>query len=447
MNTADDINWPILLALQDKALEASDESQLAFVIGNETWHLVPYRQAALYLIDVLGHPQLRLVSGLVGTLEDTPFTVWMKYLGQTLMDGQMNGSHRRLTAHDLPQNLREGWAEWFPEHALWLPLNTPAGRNLGAVLLVRDEAWNDDEIAVLTLLHKHYAYCMNTLSPRRQRLAEWWQKQKERPQRLKLISLALGLMLFLPVRLSVLAPAEIIALKAEAIAAPTEGVVKAFHVTPNQPVKAGQPLFSLDDTTLRNRRDIAAQTLAVARSDSLAAGQKAFDSQTSKGDLAMLQGKVREKEAEVAYIDELLQRIDVLAPSDGILIYSDPNDWIGKPVVTGERIAQLAQPQPLGVQVWVPVGDAISLESGADIRVYLQVSPLNSLSATLVETSYQATMSPDNIAAYKVRGRLSDGDSAHIGLRGVAKVYGGWRPFIYWVVRRPLGALRQWIGV
>ena len=43
--------------------------------------------------------------------------------------------------------------------------------------------------------------------------------------------------------------------------------------------------------------------------------------------------------------------------------------------------------------------------------------------------------------------QLAAGDSAHIGLRGVAKVYGGWRPFIYWVMRRPLGALRQWIGL
>ena len=81
------------------------------------------------------------------------------------------------------------------------------------------------------------------------------------------------------------------------------------------------------------------------------------------------------------------------------------------------------------------------------MRVYLQVSPLNALSATLIETSYLATLSPESVASYRIRGKLAEGESAHIGLRGVAKVYGGWRHFIYWVMRRPLGALRQWIGL
>ncbi|MCY1380047.1 hypothetical protein D9M69_678280 [compost metagenome] len=49
--------------------------------------------------------------------------------------------------------------------------------------------------------------------------------------------------------------------------------------------------------------------------------------------------------------------------------------------------------------------------------------------------------------AYRVRGRLADEGRAHIGLRGVAKVYGEWQPIAYWLLRRPLGALRQWVGL
>jgi hypothetical protein len=107
----------------------------------------------------------------------------------------------------------------------------------------------------------------------------------------------------------------------------------------------------------------------------------------------------------------------------------------------------LAQPDVLGLTIWLPVPDAINLEVGADIRVYLQTRPLDALTATLEQTSYQATLSPDGVASYRVRGRLIDGDQAHIGLRGVAKIYGERLPVAYWVMRRPLGALRQWVGL
>ena len=42
---------------------------------------------------------------------------------------------------------------------------------------------------------------------------------------------------------------------------------------------------------------------------------------------------------------------------------------------------------------------------------------------------------------------LSSGLAMIFGLRGVAKVYGERRPLIFWMVRRPLGTLRQKVGL
>lgn len=439
--------WPALVGLQQRALEAADETELLFLAANETWHLTPYSQACVFVHDALGRPQLRVVSGLADALEDTPFTLWVRDVCAELMRGAGATEARCVDAVMLDAGLRDGWAEWWPQHALYLPLLTPRGRLLGGTVLVRDEAWSEADVALLKLLHTTYAHALQALKPARPRWAERWQRLRGRPGRLVLAGAALLGALCFPVHVSVLAPAEIIALKAEAVAAPAEGVVKTFHVQPNQPVKKGDLLFSLDDTTLRNRREIAARGLAVARADVLAAQQKAFDNAQSRADLANLQGRVQEKEAELRYLDESLGRIDVRAAHDGVLVYADPNDWLGKPVVTGERIAQLAQPEPLGVTVWLPVADAISLDAGAAMRVYLQTAPLDALTGELVQTSYQASLSPDGVASYRIRGRLAAGQSAHIGLRGVAKVYGGWEPAIYWLLRRPIGAVRQWVGL
>lgn len=435
------------MALQHKSQQCHDLVELGFLMANDTWHLVPYAQACVFLPDTLNRPTLRFLSGLGQALEDTPFTLWVSRVLHALTAQAPVLEPLRFDAQALPEGLREGWLEWWTAHALLLPLHSPGGQHAGYMLLTRDTPWQDAELSRLKLLAGNYAYCLHALArPHghwRERLWRW----RHHPRRWLVAGGVLLALAICPVRMSVLAPAEIIALQAEAVAAPTEGVIRTIHVQPNQAVRQGDLLFSLDDTTLRNRRAVAEQGLAMARADALAAQQKAFDNAQSRAELATLHGRVKEKEADLAYIDESLTRIQVRAAHDGVLVYGDPNDWLGKPVSTGERMAQLASPKALGVLVWLPVADAINLEAGAPMRVYLQVAPLDALPAELVQTSYQATLSPDGLAAYRIRGELKDGARAHIGLRGVAKVYGDWQPAIYWLLRRPLGALRQWLGV
>ncbi len=437
---------PLIVGLQQRCLRAQDVAELGFIIANETWHLLPYQQALVFQIDRLGFPALKTVSGLATLQEETPFTLFAGRVCRLAAVDFADPAPHRLAADLFEPGLADAWPEWWPPHALFVPLTGRGGRRVGATLLVRDTPWDDGALQLAALLAETWGYCLDALGGRRWDWRASWEKLKAHPKR-KQILIAAAVVTLFPVRLSALAPAEIIPLQAEAIAAPVDGVVKTFHVPPNTRVSKDQPLFSLDDTTLRNRREVAAKALAVARADALAAQQKAFDSVQSKAELATLLGRVKEKEAELAYIEEALSHIDVRAPLVGIMVYGDPNDWLGKPVVTGERVAQLAQPDDLGVLVWLPVGDAINLEPGAAMRVYLQVSPLSALSAELVQTSYQATLSPDGVASYRIRGRLEAGSDARLGLRGVAKVYGGWRPLIYWVMRRPLGAFRQWVGV
>lgn len=444
------VDWPLLLSLQQRCLRARDGAELGFVVANETWHLLPYGQGVVFQVDRLGRPALKTVSGLAALQEETPFTLWLGRLCR-LASADFSGTEpRRLTAAMLDANgaadLKEGWTEWWPPHAVFVPLTAADGRRIGAVMLVRDKAWEDADLHLLGVLAETWSHCSNALVGRRTPLKDYWERLRGHRRRRQILA-AVAIVALFPVRLSALAPAEIIPLQAEAVAAPMDGVIKTFHVPPNATVTKGQALFSLDDTTLRNRRDVAQKALAVARADALATQQKAFDSLQSKSELATLLGRVREKEAELAWLDETLARIDVLAPIDGVFVYADPNDWLGKPVVTGERVAQLARPSDLGVLMWLAVGDAINLEAGAAMRVYLQVSPLSPLSAELVQTSYQATLSPDGVAAYRIRGKLAAGSEARIGLRGVAKVYGDWGPLLYWMLRRPLGSARQWLGL
>ena len=142
-----------------------------------------------------------------------------------------------------------------------------------------------------------------------------------------------------------------------------------------------------------------------------------------------------------------LAQVEMAAPRDGVAVFSDPNDWLGKPVVTGERIMLLADPATPAMLIHLPVADAISLDLGAPVKLYLSAHPLSSIEGRISETSYQAITTPDGVAAYRLRATI-DGPApdARLGLRGTAKVYGGWVVLGYYLLRRPLATLRSWSG-
>jgi multidrug efflux pump subunit AcrA (membrane-fusion protein) len=431
--------------LEERLRAARSVAELRFSIANETFGLFPYRQAFVW--DLAGRrARLATVSGLAQLTGASPFGQWLDRLGQALAARpDLDGDY--LVATDLPDALASDWAAWLPGYLLCFTIASPEGERLGFVAFALDEPVADAVLPWLARLPTAWGHA-------------WWALLRRRAPRragraMRMLRWALPVLLLgamaIPVRMSVLAPAEIAPMQAFAVSAPMDGVIRDFHVLPNQSVRAGEPLFTLDDTTLRSRREVSLRQLAVARADALAAAQKSFDNAGSRGELSVLNGRVAERQAELASIDQQLGRIVVKAARAGIVVFGDTLDWQGKPVVTGERIALLADPDDAGVLVWLPVADAITLQEGAELRLFLQVAPTAPLRATLSQTSYQATLSPDGVASYRLRARFDalDADAAarvRIGLSGTAKLYGERAPLGYYLLRRPLAALREWTG-
>lgn len=432
------------ILVEERARAAGSAPELLFTIANETWQVFQYRQGVVWRLRD-DRAVLRIVSGLAQLTEDSPFTVWLRRLGQVLAR-RIVRDPEFIVVGDLPDALADGWREWMPEYLLVYPVLGPNGRRMGLAAYALEEAPSDAQQALALRLMGAYGHAWAALEPAR--------RGPRMPAARKwgwgLALLALAAML-IPVRLSVLAPAEVIALEARTISSPMDGVIKQFHVQPNQPVSASQLLFTLDETTLRNRREVVAKQLQVARADAMAAQQKSFDNESSRADLASLNGKVAERQAELAYVNDLLERVEVRSPADGVVVFGDVNDWQGKPVVTGERVALLADPRDAGVLIWLPVSDAINLETGTEVRLYLQVAPLAPMTARLSQTSYQAMLSPDGISAYRLRARF-DGLTpeqfalARIGLKGTAKILGQRASLGYYLFRRPLSTLRELSG-
>jgi Biotin-lipoyl like/HlyD family secretion protein len=431
------------IQLTSRAMGAAKPADLQFIIANETIQLAHYRQAAFFNSSLNKKPILNTASGLVSVAENSPYSVWLNRFAKTFPNTA--GCHRINFADAKPEHA-DGWHEWLPEHLLVIPL---LHDNLlyGHAMYAREQVWSDNEVAQLVYLHGSYSYCMAALSKKTHSFGRAlfnWLNLKS----LGIAGLLLAALMLVPVRLSTLAPAEVIALNAFSVAAPQEGVVHAFAVQPNSNVKTGDLLFTLDDTSIMNRFEVASKALSTAKADALVAEQRAFDDVKGKAELAGAIGRMREKEAELASIKALMARVEIRAERDGIAVFSDTNDWIGRPVQTGERVMQIANPADAGLLMWLPVKDALNIDTGAPMKLFLHTDPLHPISAKLQQTSYQASVSPENVSSYRLKGAFNETKALpRIGLRGTARISGEWSVLGYYLFRRPLSATREWFGL
>ena len=440
-----------LLALSRHARQAATLQELGFVLVNDSRALVAYRQAALWLAT----EGVYTLSGVVQIEANAPYALWLEQVCIHLAAQQL-GAPQTVIASDLPPSLAQDWQEWWPQHAMWLPL-PHAAADVAGLVLVRDLPWTVPEQALLQewadvgrhALHALYRPRVSSWRSLKHRLHDhlafkperrWWQQRAFQWTALVMVILAL------PVRLTVLAPGELVPAHPLVIRAPLDGVVDVFHVQPNQQVKKDQPLFGFDEALIQSRADVATQALTTAETEYRQTSQQALNDPKSKQQLALLIGKIEEKRAEVNYLREQLGRARVLAPQDGVALFDDPSELIGKPVAIGERIMRIATPSDSEVEAWLPIADAIALAPQAPVSLYLNASPLSPVSARLRFEAHDAVQRPDGSYAYRVRATLNEATSHRVGLKGTAKVSGDWVPLAYWVLRRPLAAVRATLG-
>jgi len=430
-----------LLGLERRAREAAGVAELGFVAVNETRQLLDYRQAALWLPNERADARLAL-SGLPRPETHAPYSHWL----QRVFTKAGNDKAVRLSAESLPADLAEDWAQWLPAHGLLLPL-ARAGNVLGWLLLARDAAWDEAEIALADELAHAYGHALALLARR----PSSWRRALNggRARRVLVWLAAAGALLgvgLIPVPLSTLAPAEVVARAPFLVRAPIEGVIDRFAVRPNQAVTADQTLFEFDTTSLRNKKSQASGALAVASEEFRQAAQLAVTSDKGRLDLGMRQGEMANRAAEVRYSQQMLERGRVRSPRDGVAIFGDPADWIGRAVRVGEKVMEIADPEQMELLIHLPLGDAIPLENGARIDLFLTVAPQVSYSALLEYASYRAEALPDGGMAYRLKARFTGAKPARIGLAGTAKLFGAPVPLAYYLFRRPLAVARQWLG-
>ncbi len=430
-----------LLQIGRRAREAGSIEELGFIAVNETRALLAYRQAALWLG---GHSsQLAAVSGVPQVDQGAPFSQWLTRLFKAISP---LAEVSAIGPAQLSPLLAEEWSSWLPAYALAIPLAHPKTATPGILLLVHDEPWQTAEIAVARELGLVFGHALFALRPRPRLPVQivhalkirrvWW--------RLALAAVAVSTV---PVRLSALATAEVAPIEPFVVRAPLDGVIDSMQIVPNQPVAIGAPLFDLDATTLRGQYDSARKAYEAAQEQYRQVAQQAVTDDKSRVDLAKRRGELSLRAVDLDYAKEQLERIQVRAERAGVAVFEDVNDWEGKAVVVGEKVLMLADPAKVELTAYMPAGDQVDLQPGAEVVFSPAGAPFSSYRATIETIAYRAMPTDQGVLAYRVKARFVAGEKLpRLGLSGSARLYSGRVPLIYAVLRRPLTTVRQWLG-
>lgn len=425
-----------LVAIEGEIRQLPNATAIALHALNETQTLVGHEQAFWVKLNQRGEPAVELASSIVRVDAQAPLT-------RNIAAGLRKIKDLREAAAITFELSQKG--ESYPlQFGFWAPfVDRRKGDCFGGILFAKNIAFDESEQLIGKRLGQTYGHAVIALTPpsllRKISVPRWM-----------LIAaplLVLGL-LFIPVPMTSFAPFEVIAREPALVTAPIDGAISEVVAIPNRQVKKGDLLFRFDDTVLISEAGIAEQRVLVAEAKLTTAENGAPTDLDAKRSLGELQAEVDLAHAERDYAVSLLNRSIVRAPSNGVLIYASKNDLIGKTVRVGEKIMEVANPSDVAYRIDLAVQDSISLNRDSRVKFFFDADPLYPRRGALYEMSYHATEKPGGLLAYSLKAKPSgEALPLRIGSRGTAQVVGAPVSLGFYLFRRPIAGLRQYMGM
>jgi len=325
-----------------------------------------------------------------------------------------------------------------------LPL-VGAGGVAGVLMLERDRAFDAEELAYLDTLGLGLAPVLELkreaeqgAAARAQRTARRWlglASDSSHPA-LKLgLGLGVALLLLLalvpaPFRISSQALVE--GSVQRAAVAPFEGYLREAPARAGDRVKAGQVLAMLDDKDLRLERVRWESELEVAlqkEREGMAKGNRV--------DQSLAAAQANQARAQLDLVLGKLERVNVVAPFDGVVVKGDLSQQLGSPLEQGKVLFELAPLDTWRVILKVDERDIGHVKAGAPGELLLSSLPGKAW-PFVVKKLTPIAVAEDGRNYFRVEAALDDSaPKLSPNMEGVAKVDAG-RASLLWIWTRPL---------
>lgn len=333
------------------------------------------------------------------------------------------------------------WVKQGIEFVMVVPIRRFANKDvLGTLLFASSSGFSKDSIVLANHCAETLALVLGSFMGIKRFPWKKWAKYS-------VVASIIGVVLTIEVPVSTLGNAQVVAKDPIIITAPMNGVVKNVNVKSNDIVQKGDLLVSFDDTEVRGKQRVAAQTINISASEMVKQERASFFEPSIKNKLEESRAERAVRSMEYRAITSQLGKLSVAAPSSGTIVLDDPIALIGKPVKAGEKLLSIVDPTNIHIEFYVPAHDSNMFSVGDTANVYLDNNPMQHLRGIVSDIAYEPVIASSNILSYKAHIKLDTNQSVPgIGMCGKLKIKGENVSLFWYLFRKPLAYARWYLG-
>lgn len=254
------------------------------------------------------------------------------------------------------------------------------------------------------------------------RVEHWFGRENWRAKLVATTLMILLIAMFIPLNYRIAADASLQTTDKYWVVSPQEGYLDAIAVRPGDTVKKGALLAKLKDEDLRlERRKLVSQVQQYRQVQDTALAN------ANRVEAAIARAQMDQASIQLQLIDQQLERTQLIAPIDGIVVSDDISQTRGAPVKQGDVLFEIAAATGFLVQLYVDERDIAAVQADQEGQVKFSSLP-GDVFAVRVKTITPISEVREGRNFFRVECELlRESDALRPGMTGSGKLAAGRR--------------------
>jgi RND family efflux transporter MFP subunit len=224
-----------------------------------------------------------------------------------------------------------------------------------------------------------------------------------------------------------------------------DGVVRSVYVREGEHVNRGAVLADLDDWDY-----LAAVSAAQAKYQSAMSEANRALAANDGAQAGIQQVQAQYWASQVHRMEAELEKTHLRAPIAGWVTTPHVEDMAGRKLSAGDGFAEVQDSSAASIDIAVDEADLVLLRTGNRAAIKLEGYPAQTFHGNVTVVSPESHMADDRRVFYARVALPNAPGVMRPGMRGEGKIFVGWRPIGFVLLRRPLmwaySRLWDWIG-